>query len=103
MTHRSLTLLIAACGSAIATAAPLTPQEALARFNTNAPRALRGDATRGVTLTRTIRSAGGEAALYLFNTSTGFAILPADDVAVPLLGYGSSTLTPGELPPAMQE
>lgn len=33
-------------------------------------------------------SAGAEAALYVFNTSSGFVIVAADDCAIPILGYG---------------
>ncbi len=103
MKHTVLISLLAAGSACFAVAAPVTPEEALTRINANAPQSLRNAGLRQATLERTISSAAGTPALYLFNTSTGFAILPADDVAAPLLGYGSTTLTPGELPPAMQE
>ena len=38
-------------------------------------------------LVKTYRCATGEAAFYVFNTSTGYVIVSADDCATPILGY----------------
>lgn len=63
-----------------------TAREAAFRFvNANAAVTLRNlnDLSHVATF-----SAGDEAALYVFNTLTGFVIVSADDCATPILGYG---------------
>lgn len=86
-----------------ASAAPVSPQEALERasLDSSAPRAVRSAVTgTAPRLIRTEVSPSGTPAVYLFSTGAkGFLMLPADDTALPVLGYGDSHLTDAtELP-----
>ena len=83
--RRNLLFMLALGAWVGAAAAPLTPQEALARL---------GGETRAVNrnslqLAFTSRQTAGEAAVYVFNNSVdgGYLLLSADDCAAPLLGY----------------
>lgn len=84
------------------TAAPVTPQEALERAGTGAPQSMRAMNLRQATLARTMTSAKGTPTLYLFNTPGGFAVMPADNCAYPVLGYGNTAVPEGELPANLQ-
>lgn len=85
-----------------ASAAPVTPQEALTRasLDSRAPRAVRSAVTASPTLVKTMTSSSGAPAVYLFSTKAdGFVMLPADDTCLPVLAYGDSHLTAAtELP-----
>ena len=85
-----------------ASAAPVTPQEALTRasLDSRAPRAVRSAVTASPTLVKTMTSSSGAPAVYLFSTKAdGFVMLPADDTCLPVLAYGYSHLTAAtELP-----
>lgn len=72
-------------------AAPLTPEEALARVSSDARlRALSGIANPS--LVYTVKTASNAPAAYVFDKSgrNGFMILSADDLAYPVLGYSES-------------
>ena len=69
-----------------ATAAPVTPEQALARLE-SAPAAMRKAAPlRGTPMTLVAQLPE----IYVFSSGEGFAVLPADDVAPALLGYSES-------------
>lgn len=84
-------------------AGSLTPEEALERLSGSMT-------TRSTNLdnlkhTQTIRLSNGDAGLYIFEskTSEGYAILSADDVAAPLLGYSESgKFDPDRMSPEMK-
>lgn len=103
MNNRYLAALSGIAIVLAAEAAPVSPQEALERasLDTSAPRTVL-TAVTGVSprLIRTEVSPSGSPAVYLFSTgANGFMMLPADDTAVPVLGYGDSPLTDAtELP-----
>lgn len=83
-----LTIWIAAVMFAInASAAHVTPQQALQRVNemsSNRMSALKKATTSQYELTQTVGQ------LYVFNSKDGFMLLPADDRAPALLGYSDS-------------
>lgn len=86
-------------------AAPLTPDEALARLRGNGPARVRSLNDGNMKLAYTATTAAGEAAAYLFyrDGQTGFAILSADDAAIPVLGYSDSeSIDPANMPPALK-
>ncbi len=85
-------------------AAPLTPEEALARLKApDGPRNAPALIANAPSLVNTARCADGEPAVYLFDKSgEGFIIVSADDSTEPLLGYSDSGSLTGELPPQLQ-
>lgn len=86
-------------------AAPLTPDEALARLRANGPARVRALNDGNMKLAYTATTAQGEAAAYLFAREgrTGFAILSADDAALPVLGYSNTeSIDPANMPPALK-
>ena len=88
---KKLILMIAAVAMATtALARPLTPAEALERAATSGSQPARKvvDACRMSRLVMTVMR-GGESAVYVFNRTDGqgFLVLPADDIAAPVLGY----------------
>lgn len=106
ITLSSISLLFVAA----ATAAPLSPENALERALEN-----RGAVT-GFTqgsrvslpqpeLKKTYKARDGKALLYVFDNATndGFMIVSADDEALPLLGYSNEgTFDPANMPPALE-
>ncbi|MDE6262697.1 MAG: Spi family protease inhibitor, partial [Muribaculaceae bacterium] len=74
-----ISLLAAASGSA----AELTPSQALSRLQTNsAARKIINRQTMGTPqLIATLPE------LYVFSTGPGYMVLPADDIALPILAY----------------
>ena len=102
MKHRLLTGALAASFTLAAAAAPITPDEALARLAGSQHRAV---AAAGVPrLVHTALTEKGEPAVYVFDrTDRGYLLLPADDAALPVLGYSDSgTFDAANIPPAMQ-
>lgn len=102
--HTALATL-AAVSLLTATARQLTPDEALAalRGNSGAMRAPTAEGTQQYTLRSTITD-GDLATVYIFSRGAdgGYAVVSADDIAIPLLGYSDSgTLDADNLPPAM--
>lgn len=86
---RKVTIIVSSCLLTYLglSAASLTPDQALQRLSNSIP-------TRSATFTDlkyagTIELSNGQPGLYVFenNTEPGFAILSADDLAAPLLGY----------------
>ena len=102
--HTALATL-AAVSLLTATARQLTPDEALAALRGNSE-AMRAPAAAGLqqyTLRSTITD-GDLATVYIFSRGAdgGYAVVSADDIATPLLGYSDSgSLDADNLPPAM--
>lgn len=102
--HTALATL-AAVSLLTATARQLTPDEALAalRGNSEAMRAPAAGGLQQYTLRSTITD-GDLATVYIFSRGAdgGYAVVSADDIATPLLGYSDSgSLDADNLPPAM--
>ncbi len=78
---------------------PVTPRAALARAldQQDTRAALRVKAS-GMKLERTFESASGTPAAYLFSSSDAAILLPADDIAMPVLGY-IDNISGEEVPP----
>ncbi len=53
----------------------------------NATQKMNVEDMNALRLVKTYRCATGEAAFYVFNTSTGYVMVSADDCATPILGY----------------
>lgn len=88
-------VLAALVGIGAATAAELTPAQALARVQSNAG----ARKIIGRSATKTPQLIAQLPELYVFSTGEGFMILPADDVATPLLAYADATeFAPEEIP-----
>lgn len=81
-------------------AATLSPEQALSRFNSNRPQQIASSgspASDGLQLQSTIGS------LYVFSGEQGFVVLPAEDSAPALLGYSASGKFDMEGNPALRE
>ena len=105
---KKLYLFITAAWLALAaTAAPLTPQQALARLNSdNSAQTAKAKGTmQSASPARTFTTTTGQPAIYAFTCSDSKCLfVAADDVASPLIGYtDSSTTDLDSLPPAMKE
>ena len=70
-------------------AAPLTPEQALGRLDKSGARKIAGKSANRPRLVHTAKGFAGDATLYVFNNhdNSGYMLVSADDVAVPLLGY----------------
>ena len=70
-------------------ASPLTPEQALGRLDKSGARKIAGKSANRPRLVHTAKGFAGEATLYVFNNhdNSGYMLVSADDVAVPLLGY----------------
>lgn len=89
--RKILILLLTASIALSASAAPVSPEAALERaLQKNSAQRL--PAKAGAYKLVTTRHAEGRPTLYLFGTSNGFVLTPADDSAPAVLGYGSSPL-----------
>ncbi|MDE7116799.1 MAG: C10 family peptidase, partial [Muribaculaceae bacterium] len=93
--------------SAVLSASPLTPEQALKRAQANSPR-LKKAATAAPSasfrLSYSLSTPAGEPALYVFDypASAGYMIVSADDAAAPVLGYADSGNFDSEnIPPQM--
>lgn len=95
---KSLTSLLAALlGLGSVSAAELTPAQALARVKSNSQaRKVIGSRNLSPQLIAELPE------LYVFSSGTGFMILPANDVALPLLGYADSGEFNPEQNPALK-
>lgn len=106
---RALPALILALTAAglTATAAPLTPTQALNRVyegRHKAPGRLPQARSMELVLTQDLPDAS-DAACYLFASrdGRGYMLVSADDAAVPLLGYSAEgSIDPASMPPAMR-
>lgn len=100
MVRRLITGLLSAAASACAFAGYLSPYDALTRAldATDAP-ASRSAAP--MTLDRTFRTTSGLPAVYLFRSPAKAMLLPADDAAVPVLGYFDNA-PEGDMPPQLE-
>ncbi|MDE6393406.1 MAG: C10 family peptidase [Muribaculaceae bacterium] len=90
---KQMTFILAGVSLAFGSAAaPLTPEQALARFRSDAPAKIRAASLSDMQLKYTAKSDNGSAAAYVFARpeGRGFAILSADDLALPVLGYSDS-------------
>lgn len=89
---RNFTLLFLSCllASMTLSAAPITPEQALQRVAKSHP--TRSSELADLKYASTVELPSGDAALYIFDnvTEPGYAILSADDVAAPLLGYSNT-------------
>ena len=91
----SIPFLAAAFSAALA--APLSPEEALARASQGQPSRLRGSGS--LQLTHTFTSPDEIPAVYAFSSGDGFLLVSADDAVLPLLGYSySGSFNPAEIP-----
>ncbi len=75
-----------------ASAAPITPQQALDRLQSNGPAKARSTMNAGLELAYTANTPAGNPSAYLFipQDQKGYVILAADDSAQPILGYSDS-------------
>lgn len=94
---KRLMAFMALTAALTAVAAPLTPEEALGRLDTTGRKNARGNTPQPRLISSRL-SGDGAPALYIFtyNGDDGFMILPADDVAAPLLGYSERGTLPDE-------
>lgn len=92
-----LTLLLT---GAVSMAAPVSPQRALERLQKDSPARIIPISASPLRLAHTLY-AGGESSVYVFNSTDGFVVAPADDLAPAVLGYSDnggfdpSTASPG--------
>lgn len=97
----SLLICLLTAGTVLpGSAASLTPDQALARYNSNRPQriAASGDLTSN---SMELHSTVGY--LYVFSGDRGFIVLPADDAAPALLGYSDSGEFDMDGNPALKE
>ncbi|MDE6562474.1 MAG: C10 family peptidase [Muribaculaceae bacterium] len=84
----SLLLSLLAAGTIFpAAATTLTPEQALARFNSNRPQRIAAASDLSAQNLK-LRSTIGK--LYVFSSGQGFAVLPSEDSAPALLGYSDA-------------
>lgn len=105
MNTRYIALALGAIFSASISAKTVTPAEALARVNADAPsHKVAAMAKQNPRLVMTTNTQAGDPAVYLFeNPSQGFMIVSADDIAYPLLGYSDKgSVDPDRMSPAMR-
>lgn len=100
---KKIILLTAAASLAISLpAAPLTPQEALARICSSEEGPMRISAGNRPELLQTVMTPDNTPAVYLFsNSDNSVLFVGADDLAAPVLGYTESNIS-GEMPPQMK-
>ncbi|MCH5229322.1 MAG: thiol protease/hemagglutinin PrtT [Muribaculaceae bacterium] len=102
---RQLLLSLGVLTAGACLAAPLTPEEALARLDNNP---LNGPSTRAATSIiplLEVKTQKGEPALYVFENrdNPGFMLLSADDMTPALLGFSDfNNFDPDNVPPAME-
>lgn len=89
-------------GALAASAAPLTPVEALARLN-DGPAYIRSFSGNGApSLLRTVSTPANAPAIYVFKgQNNSLMFVGADDVALPLLGYTDGDVS-GDMPPQLE-
>lgn len=104
MNKRSIILLSGAFLTAAAWAAPLTPEQALARLNADGPKRISAKRVITASPVFTAKSEAGAVGAYVFNTTGGgYMIVSADDIAAPLLGYSDAgSIDPQNLSPELK-
>lgn len=108
MTRHFCTLALGLLLAAGASAATLTPDQAIARASSDRSlsKKMRSRLAANPRLMLTTKTQAGDPALYVFSSaaaSDGFMILSADDVAYPLLGYADKgSFNPDNMAPAMR-
>lgn len=88
-----------------ASAAVLTPEQALNRAQKGMFKAPAALMVENVSPVFTVKTQSDEAAVYVFasNDSDGYVLLSADDVATPILGYSDEgKFDPSDMPPQMK-
>lgn len=93
MMKQLLTGMAVLAASASMLAAPITPEQAVARMRGAGERAaLRGVAPASLRLVHTSKTMAGSPAAYVFNRDNdgGYVVLSADDRAYPVLGYSDN-------------
>ena len=96
---RLITAIIGLGAAFGAMASPLTPAQALERFQqTPARRALAG--AERLQLSHTVAAPDGQAAIYVFtpDAGQGFYLLSADNATAPLIGYSYDSEFSSEIP-----
>lgn len=105
MMKQLLTGIAVLAASAAMLAAPVTPEQAVARMRGTGQRAaLRGVAPSSLRLAHTARTETGAPAAYIFNRDNGdgYVVLSGDDRAYPVLGYSDNgKAEEGNLPPQL--
>ena len=102
MKRNILTGILMAGATFSMVAAPITPEEALARVGFGSAKAY---SAPGLRLAHTVNTQAGNAAVYVFSNpkSEGYVIASADDAAYPLLGYADrGSFSEEEMPPQMK-
>lgn len=91
MLRRNFLIALGLGAAMAATAATISPQEALQRARVAGPSFVKGNAAAQLKPVYTATSAQGLPAAYVFNTGdAGYMILSADDIAYPVLGYSET-------------
>ncbi len=101
MAKRLIPVLLSAALCAGANAAYISPADALTRALGGDIKAPASRSAAPMTLDRTFRSASGAPAVYLFRSSGAAMLLPADDLAEPVLGYFDNA-PEGAMPPQLE-
>lgn len=104
MMKKSLLLLAGAFLAVGASAATLSPEEALARLGSSGGAKKVASIAAQPALSYVAKTPLGEPAVYVFNkkASKGFMLLSADDAAAPVLGYSDSgSFDPDNIPPQL--
>lgn len=104
MAKKSILLSLGVLLAMGASAAPLTPEQALQRVRKNGPARVAARAKTDIKPVYTAKALNGASAAYVFNNAGGgFMVLSADDVAYPVLGYSDKgTFDKNNIPPQMQ-
>lgn len=100
MTRKILSTLILGSFTAIVSASPVTPAEAISRLAASSPQQIKGKVS-ATSPAMTVYAPAGQPGVYIFNGDGIFYITAADDCGAPLLGYGPGNIDPDNLPPAM--
>lgn len=99
-------IIIASIALALPTliqAAPLTPEQALARLGADGKQKAGAFSKGEIRLTHTEKTPAGNVAIYLFDRpGAGFLVVSADDAVKPLLGYSDTGSLSGTLPEPLQ-
>ncbi|MDE6408777.1 MAG: C10 family peptidase [Muribaculaceae bacterium] len=90
MKQRFFIVLLGCLGASIANSAPLTPADALRRVSESGGNKVISANKHASNLVYTIKDSNEFPMMYVFGNNESYAILSADDVAVPLLGYSDS-------------
>lgn len=99
--------LIASCFLIAAglSAAPITPDEALARASKAGPKKARSLVDNSLKLVKSTYAGDGVASAYIFTPASGegYTVLSADDRAFPVLGYSTTgSFDASNIPPQME-